>query len=536
MYLNMSKTYVIIALFLLTFSVVSAQDTQSYAGHLDDTTPSQDYSVTLKVGDPVEIAITTPEVGGLDSVLTLYDAAAKSVAMNDDAYVGTQDLRIVIIAPENGVYRISVTRYDDTTSGDYTLDVKVGDSDVLNYSIHMSGREQTRDSEHFRFHYTESGSDAVAPAFLNAIDRAFENAWRVEIEKMGWPVPPSDGVMGGNALYDVYVIDVVGSPDEALGITSPEQDVADNPNTPEVEQYASASYIEIDNDFHNVDFLAGQDAVTVMRSTAIHEFHHAIQFGYDGAELHSWLAEATSTWMESVAAGKDQDATGYVETAYQYPELCLGTDSTDSSIMYGEWPFLQLLTDDFGKDAVMNLWKEIADYEGFDALEHYLETVDSTVPNEVARYRIKNLARDYKLAPEFKATVWLENTISGAGEWSHSGNIDGVQELGANYFAFAASSGVYDMTLSNDENKLELYAIGVAQDRIDAYALNRGGSIDTAPYQYVYLMVFNPTYDNNISDCTSTDYKIEVSRSKGTANPVDSTWNRTYFEPLKGGK
>ena len=103
--------------------------------------------------------------------------------------------------------------------------------------------------------------------------------------------------------------------------------MADNPNTPEIEQYASASYIEIDNDFHDVDFLAGQDAVTVMRSTAIHEFNHAIQFGYDGAEPHSWLAEATSTWMESVAAGKDQDATGYVETAYQYPELCLGNRS-----------------------------------------------------------------------------------------------------------------------------------------------------------------------------------------------------------------
>ena len=59
--------------------------------------------------------------------------------------------------------------------------------------------------------------------------------------------------------------------------------MADNPNTPEVEEYASTSYIEIDNDFHDVDFLSGQDAVTVMRSTAIHEFHHAIQIGYDGA-------------------------------------------------------------------------------------------------------------------------------------------------------------------------------------------------------------------------------------------------------------
>ena len=39
---------------------------------------------------------------------------------------------------------------------------------------------------------------------------------------MGWPKPPSDDVMGGNDLYDIYVVDVVGSSNEALGITSPE--------------------------------------------------------------------------------------------------------------------------------------------------------------------------------------------------------------------------------------------------------------------------------------------------------------------------
>ena len=109
---------------------------------------------------------------------------------------------------------------------------------------------------------------------------------------------------------------------------------------------------------------------TVMRSTAYHEFHHAIQFGYDGAESHTWLAEATSTWMETMAAGKDQDATGYVSTAYQYPELCFGTTAQDDSIMYGEWPFMQMLTDDFGPNAVKELWQQIATYDGFDALQH----------------------------------------------------------------------------------------------------------------------------------------------------------------------
>ncbi|MEO8394603.1 MAG: MXAN_6640 family putative metalloprotease, partial [Chloroflexota bacterium] len=392
----MLKQCLIVVLFLALFSAAQAQDTQSHDGHIDGDTPSQDFPVTLKSGDVVKITTTTPESGGLDTVLNLYNPAGESVAMNDDAYDNMQDSQIVYVVPEGGDYRINVMRYDDSTEGDYRLDVKIGDDSLLKYDVHMTGTELTRDSEHFRFHYTKSGSDAVTSAFLGAVVRAFENAWHVEIDKLGWPKPPSDGVMGGSDLYDIYVMDVVGSSDEALGITSPEADVADNPNTSEVEDYASTSYIAIDNDFHDVDFLAGQDAVTVMRSTAVHEFHHAIQMGYDGNESHSWLSEATATWMESIAAGKDQDATGYVETAFQYPEVCFGSDSTDSTLIYGEWPFLQLLTDDFGKDAVMNLWRQIADFEGFDALEHYLRTVDTDVPHELARYRIKNLARDYK--------------------------------------------------------------------------------------------------------------------------------------------
>ena len=220
--------------------------------------------------------------------------------------------RIAYIAPQEGSYRINVARVDSSTSGHYELDVEVGSESILDYDVTMSGSKQTTDTEHFRFHYTLSGEDAVSATFLAAITRAFENAWHVEIDKMGWPAPPSDGVMGGNALYDIYVINSIGAGEDALGYTSPEALVVNNPNTPEKERYASTSYIAIDNDFHDLDFSVGQDAVTEMRTTAIHEFNHAIQFGYDGAEPHTWLAEATAVWLESVGAGKDQDATGYI--------------------------------------------------------------------------------------------------------------------------------------------------------------------------------------------------------------------------------
>lgn len=528
----MLKRFWIALLITCLCGIALAQEAQTYSGRLDATVETQDYKFLLKTGEAVLITTTVPE-DDLDTVLTLYGPTDELVAENDDASLGTRESRIAFLAQADGVYRVRVERYDSTTSGRYELEILVGAPDILEYGIELSGTRQTRDSEHFRFHYTRSGRDAVDATFLDAVIQAFEDSWMVEVDQMGWPPPPADDVMGGNGLYDVYIMDSIGTGEEALGFASPELFVQDNPNTPEVEEYAATSYIAIDNDFDDVEFLENQDEITVMRATAFHEFHHAIQFGFDGAEPHHWIAEATSAWMETVAAGTDQDATGYVATAYDYPELCFGTTAEDESIMYGEWTFMQFLTDEFGKEAVHDLWRELADYEGFEALEQLLAGYGTTVPQEVARYRLKNLARDYKLAPLFDATVWLENTITGTGVWTYGDSGSGVQELGANYFEFQSPRGVYDVELRSSNRRLELWAVGLQKTGLDAIALGRGGGIDNSRYEAMYLMVFNSAYDNDVEDCSYADYEIAVTTGKGTTNPVDSVWNRTYFETLK---
>ncbi|MCC6804714.1 MAG: hypothetical protein IT319_17660 [Anaerolineae bacterium] len=528
----MLKRIWIVLLFFAAAGIAQAQETQSYSGRLNSTTDTQSYKFLLKLDDAVVITTTVPD-GDLDTVLRLYSPSGELVAENDDATLGTRESRIAYIAREDGIYRVNVERYDSTTSGRFELEITIGGDSILEYGIDMSGTRQSVDSDHFRFHFTRSGGDAATPAFVDSIVQAFEDAWRIEIDQMGWPAPPTDDVMGGNNLYDVYIMDSIGTGEDALGFTSPEVFVGDNPNTPGIEEYASTSFIAIDNDFDAVEFSRDQNEVTVMRATAFHELHHAIQFGFDGAEPHHWLAEATSTWMETVAGGTDQDATGYVATAFDYPELCLGTTAQNESIMYGEWTFMQFLTDEFGKDTVQQLWRSIADYEGFDALDNLLEGFGTTVPLEVARYRIKNLARDYKLAPLFNATVWLENSITAPGVWTYGESGSGVQQLGANYFEFRAPRSVYDVELRSSNRRLELWAIGLQKSGLDAFALGRGGGINTNNYERMYLMVFNPAYDNNVNDCSYTDYQIAVMPGKGTTNPVDSVWNRTYFAPLK---
>ncbi len=144
---------------------------------------------------------------------------------------------------------------------------------------------------------------------------------------------------------------------------------------------------------------------------------------------------------------------------------------------------------------------------------------------------MKNLARDYQLAPKFDATVWLEGTINRVGGWTPSG--EGVQELGANYVEFAAPPGVYDITLSGDRKRLELWAIGLTNTDLEAISLGRGGRVDTSGYQKLYLMIFNPEIATNLDNCSSTGYGIKVLPSSGALTPVDSIWDSRYFEALK---
>jgi hypothetical protein len=513
-------------------ALAQEEEVITYPGSIDDDQEEMDFTVTLTEGDGVLVTAAAQD-GDLDTVVEVFNPDDERIANNDDGFPDSTDSRLAFTSNDSGIYRINVTRYDETSEGSFVLEITIGDVTLLDYPVELSGDMQTVDTENFRIHYTESGEDAVDLDFLNAIGKAFDDAYHVEIEQMGWPAPPSDDTMGGSDLYDVYVQNLINTEDDVLGYASSQNFVTDNPNTEEDEQYAATSYIAIDNDFDDLEFGDDQTDISLMRATAFHEYHHAIQFGFDGAELHHWFAEATSTWIETTGAGRDQDATGYVKTAFDYPELCFGTTAEDNSIMYGEWTFMQFLTDEFGDQAVHNLWHQIALYDGFDALEHFLNDNGTDVEQEVARYRLKNLARDYKLAPQFDATVWLENTITDVGEWTYDESGSGVQELGANYFEFDAPPGVYDVELHDENRKLLLWAIGLGPDGLDAFALGRGGGIDTQNYDRMYLMVFNPVYDNDVDDCSYSEYQIEVDPGKGTVNPVDSIWNAEYFEPLK---
>jgi len=528
----------IVALALV--GVVSAQ-TQEFIGFIDSNVASKDYLFEMQAGQSVLVTAEATS-GDLDTFLIVRDPQGNILLENDDRNNDTLDSAIGFTATESGIYTVTVSRYEfGDSSGDYLVRINVGDSSVLASldtltRLELSGTERIRDTEHFRIHYTLEGIDSTTETYAEATANSMELIYRIQVEEFGWPAPPPDGELGGDSRYDVYLADLVDDyGDGALGYASPQDRVGDNINSERIEQYAATSYLAIENDFTempDIDMITTTPQ-TLMRATAAHEFHHAIQFGFDVNDIHNWYYEATAVWMETVTLAKDEDASGYVSYNYDYPELCFGTttDPRDGQLQYGDWTFIQMLADDFGDDAVQNLWGSIAEQEGFAALQALLAKYEADIPSVLANYRLKNLVRDYDLAGEFQATVWLENSITNFGRWSFTG--EGIQELAANYFELLMPAGVYQVNLvDGDNNLLQLWAVGINGTEGVAIPLNAGGTISTSGYEHVYLMVFNPVFDEDVDSCVYSNYSIEVQPGSGSPLTATQTWNAEHFEPL----
>jgi hypothetical protein len=474
------------------------------------------------------------------------------------------------------------------------------------YDVRLSGSPQFLDTAHFRIHYTLTGVDAVTLEYVAAVAEALEQTWRVQVVELGWSPPPPDNGVGGNDLYDVFLKDL--TDEEALGITSPEEIVGDNPATPDVvEQYAATSYLMVENDFEGFD-LGNGTVLSLMRATVAHEFNHAIQFAYDYGDAHDWIYEATATWMETVAAGDDQDATGYVSATFDYPEACFGsvTNPGDADRHYGEWLFMEHLAQHYGRDFVRRVWEVSRDLEGFAVLEAALTEVrtpssptrfveaspppleDSSTPvpsaprfggnlgtgattptspprppvntgnlgvrpgsrsgggsatavpmqtqrstsalvDEIRAYRVRNLARDYALAPLFNASVWLEGTIDSL-SWRYTG--PGMAGLGANYFMVTLPPGAYSVRVVGAA--LEAWSVSVDAESVTAVPLGMNGVMVVQPGSRQYIMVYNPQYDEDLSRCRMTRYNLALERATSAPQPpaFSIKYPAAHYAPL----
>lgn len=512
---------------------------QVYTGYMGDDVSDAYYAFELSAGQGVRLRLDALQ-DSLDPFLYLFGPNDTRVFFNDDRDATTLNSELLFVATQAGTYQAVVSNIGGT-SGDYQLMIEIVPGEEI-YAIFaaerpaLSGPVQQIDTPHFRVHFTTEGLDAADPGFAQQVADTLEAVYAVQVGAMGWPAPPSDGLVGGDARYDVYLQELDTEDLNEYGSVSSEMPTGDRPETPIVEAFPFTSFMNLDN---NYAFEGEDDPLALMQATVAHEFHHAIQFAYDMMD-DNWYYEATSSYMETVTLPGVEAATPYVSDLFNYPEVCFGADGDADpvgTLMYGHWLFIDTLVARHGPEFLTDLWVNVAQHEQWGALETTLAAYEDTVADAMAWYFLQNLVRDYELAPDFgDATVWVEGIIESPGSWTFSGR--GIQELAANYFEVLLPGDVYDVMLvpANPEMgaALELWAVGIKGDQAAAFALGKAAALDTRDWDIMYLMVFNPAYDNDIYECFYTGYEIEINAGS-TGAPVAPAFalNPTHYLPTR---
>lgn len=218
----------------------------------------------------------------------------------------------------------------------------------------------------FRVHYATSGSDAPplldangngVPDWIETVARTFDDVTN-SYTALGWNLAPT--VSG--VPYDVYLLDL--APQRLYGQTTSSQSMPSSGFA-----NAFASFIEIDNNFTDSVFVnATGGPFTPLQSlqiTAAHEYHHAIQYGYNFF-FDIWYAEATSTWQEDELYDDVNQLYNYLPNWFNNNGASNGNLAIDIAADvttgggYSRWLFNRFLAETHGTSVIRNAWEKLA--------------------------------------------------------------------------------------------------------------------------------------------------------------------------------
>ncbi len=348
----------------------------------------------------------------------------------------------------------------------------------------LTGTELKRNSVggHFVVHYTTSGNDAPnitrinqysSPGFADTaawVDRvaaAFETAYSAYVN-LGYRTPP-------NIPYDIYLVDLASI--NEYGDTQDIQPMVST-NFP----YARSSFVQIDKDFTNSIFKPSTySPLQSLQITSAHEFHHAIQYGYNYF-FDVWYAEATSTWFEDELYDSINQNYTYLTQWFQGStnslDLAVGTNAVSTGAGYGRWIFNRYLSEKHNtistNNVVRSFWEHLA-------------TVPS--PDGVS---------DIAMAP-------VLNSVLVAAPYSSS--------LSADFFGF--TKRVYDRTWSSHTSEIDRIPTFAPLANYSSYPVNNSNSVQPAVtlphYSFAYFK-FTPS--------NTTSFTINITKTSGIKTAV----------------
>lgn len=219
----------------------------------------------------------------------------------------------------------------------------------------------TSSGGHFKIHYATSGTDTPPaldanangiPDWVETVAQTFEQVRTTYVSQGYNPAPTVAGVP-----YDIYLRDLAaqrlyGQTTSSTSIPSP--------------GFANAysSFMEIDNDFLDPVYVNSTGGpytpLQSLQITAAHEYHHAIQYGYN-IFFDIWYAEATSTWNEDELYDGINQLYNYTPAWFSNTNLPLDTAvSVTTGGGYGRWLFNRYLAEHHGNTVVRAIWEKLA--------------------------------------------------------------------------------------------------------------------------------------------------------------------------------
>jgi len=384
--------------------------------------------------------------------------------------------------------------------------------------LELSGDERVYDTARFRIHYTLTGEDSIpaapdsddTPDFVFELAGQLEGAWDLIVGDWGWVAPPPDQGWGGNDLYDVYI----GRDDEdALGYvwTVDELPMGDNPNSPDViERQAQGSYMHLRRGFATgAGFSGDQERDAYLHTTVVHEFMHAVQYGYDGGERPEWMWEAVAMWSEGLAFPGESDDYSYVLDYVSEAGNCLSQADP-----YSVWPFFRYLSDHHDRDLVREIWEQARDYEGINAVRAALRARGLSVSAEWLDFAQAMLLRDFANGDDFHPLIPADR-IDAPGSVQRD-----VGQLGFEAIVVVAE-GPITLSLSGDAAATGRI-IGIRGGQAEAFDLSTEGlAVDADDYDELVVLVAHATDQSGGNACISADYRLRVSPGGSPAQPTD---------------
>jgi hypothetical protein len=262
----------------------------------------------------------------------------------------------------------------------------------------------TFDTEHFRFHYTLSGTHTVptgdgdangVPDHVESLALIYEDALATYVA-LGFRAPLDDDGRpnnGGDGRFDVYLVDFSFNADGAY-------------NSEVCDDNRCSGYMVQENDFRGYSYPSARVGNLTVAS---HELFHAVQAAYDASQP-SVFAEGTAVWASEAFDANLSDlegfSSGYLDDA-ESPLDTAGGGPVDL-FTYGASVFFQFLSERHDSDLIVALLEAtedgargVADPDWFhDALPAVLADVADTFADVFFDFTVACVVTDDKFVDD----------------------------------------------------------------------------------------------------------------------------------------